>query len=87
MLELWAWEMRPGERFEAQAHSAGTLELIHVLDGVLDLDIEGVRYIVEAGSSAHARTDRAHAYACAGPMVVRFTMVVFEPGNAHNSDY
>lgn len=86
MLELWAWEMHPGERFEAQAHSAGTQELIHVLEGKLALDVEGTSYVLETGSSAHARTDRAHAYACASPTVTRFTMVVFEPGRPLDSD-
>lgn len=87
MLELWAWEMHPGERFEAQAHSAGTQELIHVLEGTLALDVEGTSYVLEAGSSAHARTDRAHAYACADSRVTRFTMVVFEPGRSLDSDH
>lgn len=86
MLELWTWEMHPGERFEAQAHSAGTQELIHVLEGTLVLEVEGVNHVVEAGNSAHARTDRAHAYACGGPQATRFTMVVLEPGPVPDAD-
>src|SRR5947208_15218650 len=30
MLELWSWELRPGERYEAPAHPEGTQELLHV---------------------------------------------------------
>src|SRR4029079_18767590 len=37
MLELWSWELRPGERYEAPAHPEGTEELIHVVRGRLSL--------------------------------------------------
>ncbi len=79
MLELWHWELAPGERYEAQAHPAGTRELIHVLHGTLALEVDGAAYRIEAGGSAFARTDRPHAYGCAGPHAVRFTMAVAEP--------
>lgn len=79
MLELWEWELRPGERFEAQPHSRGTRELIHVTEGTLALEVDGVTYAVENGGSAVARTERPHAYACTVGTKVRFTMVVFEP--------
>lgn len=80
MLELWQWELMPGERFEAQPHSRGTHELIHVTEGVLGLEVDGVAYAVEKGGSAVARTESLHAYACTGGRKTRFTMVVFEPG-------
>ncbi|WP_246088651.1 helix-turn-helix domain-containing protein [Phreatobacter stygius] len=78
MLELWTWEIQPGERYEAQAHPADTQELIHVTDGTLALEVDGTIHLVEPGGSAFARTDRSHAYACAGPEPVRFTMAVAE---------
>jgi hypothetical protein len=37
-----------------------------------------MHYIVEAGGSAVAYTDRPHAYACAGRRATKFTMVVAE---------
>jgi len=79
MLELWNWTLQPGERFEARPHSAGTLELVHVQQGSLALEVEGVVHIVVAGASAFARTDRPHAYACSGRKRALFSMVVFEP--------
>ncbi|MBN8944477.1 MAG: helix-turn-helix transcriptional regulator [Rhizobiales bacterium] len=79
MLELWHWELRPGERYEAQPHPAGTRELIHVTQGLLALEVDGTTYRIEAGGSAFACTDRPHAYGCAGPDAVRFTMAVAEP--------
>ena len=78
MLELWIWEMRPRERYQAPAHPAGTLELISVEKGVLSIAFGEVRYEIGAGASALAHTDRPHAYACVGRQPVRFIMVVAE---------
>jgi transcriptional regulator with XRE-family HTH domain len=78
MLELWSWQLRPGERYEAPAHPAGTQELINVTQGKLALGFGAIHYIVEAGGSAVAYTDRPHAYACAGKRATSFTMVVAE---------
>jgi len=78
MLELWSWELRPGERYDAPAHPQGTEELIHVVRGRLSLAFGDVRYAIESGGSAVAHTDRPHAYACDGRRPVQFTMVVAE---------
>ena len=78
MLELWSWELRSGERYEAQAHPQGTEELIHVVRGRLALAFGEVSYVIESGGSAVAHTDLSHAYACDGKKSVQFTMVVAE---------
>jgi transcriptional regulator with XRE-family HTH domain len=78
MLELWSWELRPGERYDAPAHSLGTEELIHVVTGRLALVFDDVSYVIGSGGSAAAHTDRPHAYVCVGKKSVRFTMVVAE---------
>jgi transcriptional regulator with XRE-family HTH domain len=78
MLELWSWELRPGERYDAQAHPQGTQELLHVVRGRLALAFGEVSYVIETGGSAVAHTDRPHAYACDGKSAVHFTMVVAE---------
>jgi transcriptional regulator with XRE-family HTH domain len=78
MLELWTWELRPGERYDAVAHPPGTQELLHVTHGRLTLLVGSMSYVVAAGRSASALTDRPHAYVCAGGRPVRFTMVVSE---------
>lgn len=79
MLELWNWTLQPGERYEARPHSVGTLELVHVQQGSLALEVDGVVTAIAAGDSAFARTDRPHAYACGGRKRAVFSMVVFEP--------
>ncbi|HMF94886.1 MAG TPA: XRE family transcriptional regulator [Vicinamibacterales bacterium] len=78
MLELWSWTLRPGERYDAPAHPEGTQELIHVEQGSLALSFGDVRYVIAAGGSAIAHTDRPHAYGAEGKRPVRFTMVVAE---------
>jgi transcriptional regulator with XRE-family HTH domain len=78
MLELWSWELRPGERYDAPAHPEGTQELLHVVRGRLALAFGEVSYVVETGGSAVAQTDRPHAYACDGKRPAHFTMVVAE---------
>jgi transcriptional regulator with XRE-family HTH domain len=78
MLELWSWELQPGERYDAEAHPLGTEELLHVVRGRLALAFGEVSYVIESGGSAVAHTDRPHAYACDGKKPVQFTMVVAE---------
>lgn len=78
MLELWTWELRPGERYDAIAHPTGTQELLHVTHGRLALTIDGIAFAITAGRAASALTDRPHAYSCLGGRPARFTMVVAE---------
>jgi transcriptional regulator with XRE-family HTH domain len=78
MLELWTWELRPGERYDAPAHPEGTQELLHVVRGRLALAFGEISYVIETGGSAVAQTDRPHAYACDGKRPAHFTMVVAE---------
>jgi transcriptional regulator with XRE-family HTH domain len=88
MLELWVWELRPGERYEAQAHPAETQELLHVMTGQLGLAFGEVSFVIATGGSAVANTDRPHAYSCLGRRPVRFSMVVLErhrAGPGHRS--
>ena len=78
MIELWQWEMHPGERFTSQGHAAGTFELLHVDEGVLTLTVDEMVTQVNQGASAVAKTEAAHGYANEGDTVLRFTMTVAE---------
>jgi quercetin dioxygenase-like cupin family protein len=79
MLELWAWELFPGEAHASEPHPPGTRELLHVAEGELALEVEGATHRLATGSSALAATDRPHAYRCVGEAAVRFVMAVLEP--------
>ncbi|MFG7478664.1 XRE family transcriptional regulator, partial [Enterobacter hormaechei] len=78
MIELWQWEMHPGETFTSPGHPAGTFELLHVNEGVLTLTVDETVAQVNAGASAVAKTEAAHGYANKGDTVLRFTMTVAE---------
>lgn len=78
MIELWRWEMYPGERFTSPGHPSGTFELLHVESGTLTLRVEETLTQVAAGASAVARTEAAHSYANEGEGPLRFTMTVAE---------
>ena len=78
-VELWEWRIAPGDAFAGEAHPAGTRELLHVLEGDLDLEIEQTRQRVGTGDSVIFRADRPHRYANAGAALLRLVMVVAEP--------
>lgn len=78
MIELWQWEMHPGETFTSPGHPAGTFELLHVNEGMLTLTVDETVTQVAAGASAVAKTEAAHGYANESDTVLRFTMTVAE---------
>jgi Predicted transcriptional regulators len=78
MIELWRWEMFPGESFSSQGHPRGTLELFHVEKGTLKCVVGETELVIPAGSSGVAKTDVAHSYANTGRSKLVFTMSVTE---------
>jgi transcriptional regulator with XRE-family HTH domain len=78
MLELWLWEMLPGEKFESPGHTSGTLELLHVKSGTLTLGVKESLFQVTAGFSVTAKTDVPHFYANQGENTLNFIMTVNE---------
>lgn len=78
MIEMWRWEMRPGELFKSSSHPNGTHELFHVEQGELRIEVGQTVLVVPAGSSAVARTDAPHQYANDGESNLVFMMTVVE---------
>ena len=78
MLELWEWVLHAGERYDGAAHAAGTREIVHVVEGVLAIEVDGRRIDLAAGDGMTFAGDRRHAYLAVSAMV-RFTMAVHEP--------
>ncbi|WP_367084455.1 helix-turn-helix domain-containing protein [Pseudomonas sp. HOU2] len=78
MIELWRWEMHPGESFASQGHPQGTLELFHVERGTLKCVVGETELVIPAGSSAVAKTNVPHSYSNAGRSKLVFTMSVTE---------
>lgn len=78
MVELWRWEMFPGERFTSPGHPQGTFELFHVEQGQLTINIDAHEFVLPKGHSAVAKTDVPHHYANESKVKVIFTMTVAE---------
>jgi transcriptional regulator with XRE-family HTH domain len=87
VVELWDWTLHPGEEHSSEAHSAGTRELLLVLDGHVDLRVGDRSDRLDAGDSAAFAGDVPHCYAApaGAPTPARFTLTVFQPlvGGGH----
>lgn len=84
MVELWRWELFPGERFTSPGHPQGTFELFHVEQGRLTLKIDEHEFVLLKGQSAVAKTDVPHQYANETKTKVIFTMTVAELARNQN---
>jgi transcriptional regulator with XRE-family HTH domain len=78
-VELWRWTLAPGEDHRSDAHATGSREMVHVLDGTLTLEVDGLAHDVAAGGAALFHGDRPHAYRNERKRPVRLVMVVFQP--------
>jgi transcriptional regulator with XRE-family HTH domain len=78
-VELWRWEVMPGEAFGGDAHAPATREMAAVESGSLTLTVAGERHTVGAGQCARFPASRPHRYGNEGKEPVRFTMVVVIP--------
>jgi transcriptional regulator with XRE-family HTH domain len=78
-VELWRWEVMPGEAFGGDAHAPATREMAAVETGTLTLTVAGERHAVGADQCARFPASRPHRYSNEGEEPVRFTMVVVIP--------
>jgi transcriptional regulator with XRE-family HTH domain len=81
VVELWDWTLQPGEAHATEAHSAGTRELLLVLDGEVELRVGDRTERLCIGDSVAFAGDVAHGYATpAGATTpARFALTVFQP--------
>jgi transcriptional regulator with XRE-family HTH domain len=78
-VELWRWEVMPGETFGGDAHAPATREMAWVEEGTLTLTVAGERYALGPGQCARFSGSRPHRYGNEGQEPVRLTMVVLVP--------
>jgi transcriptional regulator with XRE-family HTH domain len=78
-VELWRWELRPGERRDSEAHTSGTREIITVESGLVCLHVGDGRTELPAGDAAVFRGDRPHSYVNEGKEDTRFILAVMDP--------
>ena len=81
VVELWHWTLHPGEQHSSEAHSAGTRELMLVLDGAIELRVGDRTERLQPGDSAAFAGDVAHGYAAPADAQApaRFALTVFQP--------
>ena len=81
VVELWDWTLQPGEAHSTEAHSAGTRELLLVLEGQVDLRVGDRTDRLGTGDSAAFAGDVAHGYAAPADAATpaRFALTVFQP--------
>jgi len=81
VVELWDWTLHPGEEHSSEPHSAGTRELLLVLEGRVDLRVGDRTDRLEAGDSAAFAGDVAHGYATPADAATpaRFALTVSQP--------
>ena len=77
--EFWDWRLEPGDSHKAEAHAAGTAEILHVLDGDLALEVGGETHAVAAGESVVFSADADHSYGNNGMRPLRVLMIVITP--------
>jgi transcriptional regulator with XRE-family HTH domain len=85
-VELWRWTLAAGDSHGSEAHADGTRELLHVVDGTLTLEVDGVAHTVVAGGAALFHADRPHAYRNRCRRAVRFVLMVIQPDADLESD-
>jgi DNA-binding XRE family transcriptional regulator len=78
-LELWSWTLKPGEGYESKPHRPGSVELLSVTAGILDLDVGRETISLSAGDGAWFEAATAHAYRNPTRSTTRFIMVFSTP--------
>lgn len=77
--ELWDWTLGPHDEHRSEPHPDGTGELLQVLDGTLEVDVDGATTTLAAGDGLSFRGDLPHAYRNPDATPVRFVLTVREP--------
>ena len=75
-VELWDVRLAPHDAYAAEAHPAGTRELLLVFEGELTMEVDGVPHLVGAGDAIAFVADRPHVYRNDGDGPVRYAMTV-----------
>lgn len=72
-VEMWTWSLAPGERYEGEAtETSGWSEMLYVLDGVLEVEMEGGPRRVEAGDFLIFRSAQPYVFVNVGEGPLRF---------------
>ena len=79
IVELWDWDLAPGDGFDGEAHPVGTIEMLLVLAGDLAVRVGTGEHHLAVGDSILFEAEVAHRYANPGSVPTRFVMSVLQP--------
>lgn len=85
VVELWDWTLAPGDRCASEAHAAGTRELVHVLRGVVVVEVAGQPVRLSADDAVSFAGDVPHSYSDGEGGGARFSLAVFAPRGGSTS--
>jgi transcriptional regulator with XRE-family HTH domain len=74
-LQWYDFKAKPGGILESEPHQAGCIEHLSVLDGELEVTVEGESKIVRAGETLRYRGDKEHSIRNTGSIDAHATMV------------
>lgn len=80
VVELWEWALGPRDAYRSEAHSPGTKELIHVVQGSVTVESGDESVTLKTGDAVTFQGDVAHAYLNPSRRPAKFALAVFEPG-------
>ncbi|MFG2562838.1 helix-turn-helix domain-containing protein [Streptomyces sp. NPDC048496] len=78
-VEVWRWQLEPGEEYPSHPHQAGVVETVSVTSGRMTLIVDGTEHPVEAGQTATFDGDVPHTYCGSGAETCHLIMTVHLP--------
>jgi len=78
-VEVWRWQLHPGERHDSHPHGAGVTETLTVVRGQMVLVVGDAAHALRAGATTAFGADVPHAYEGAGRGPCELIMTVHLP--------
>ncbi|MEK0097321.1 helix-turn-helix domain-containing protein [Streptomyces sp. NPDC056002] len=78
-VEVWRWQLTPGDAYPSHPHQAGVVETVSVTVGEMILEVDGVEHLVEAGQTATFDGNARHTYRGSGTETCHLIMTVHLP--------
>ena len=78
-VEVWRWQLAPGDEYPSHPHQAGVVETVSVTVGKMILEVDGTEHPVEAGQTATFDGDAPHTYRGSGTETCHLIMTVHLP--------
>ncbi|MFE3152647.1 helix-turn-helix domain-containing protein [Streptomyces sp. NPDC059218] len=78
-VEIWRWQLEPGEEYPSHPHQAGVTETLSVTAGRMTLVVDGTEHPVEAGQTATFDGGSTHTYRGSGTGTCHLLMTVHLP--------